>query len=121
MGRQLFENHPLEIPYHRPHQQWLELGVQLGLPGVGLLAWAWWMLWKHRPLRDRSWVEAVHLIFAGSMFLDCTLSTQAGISAFMALLLALHFLGRGPAVGKGGGQSSAAQTEDQSSAAHSKA
>jgi len=121
MGRQLFENHPLEIPYHRPHQQWLELGVQLGLPGVGLLAWAWWLLWKHRPLRDRSWVEAVHLIFAGSMFLDCTLSTQAGISAFMALLLTLHFQGRGPAVGKWEDQSSAAHSKDQSSAAHSKA
>lgn len=93
IGRQLFENHPLEIPYHRPHLQWLEVGVQLGLPGVGLLGWAWWLLWKHRPLQDRSGVEAVHLIFAGSMFLDCTLSTQAGISAFMALLLALHFQG----------------------------
>jgi O-antigen ligase len=112
IGRQLFENHPLEIPYHRPHQQWLELGVQLGLPGVGLLALAWWLLWKHRPLRDRSWVEAVHLIFAGSMFLDCTLSTQAGISAFMALLLALHFQGWGPVDGK---------REDQSGTAHSKA
>jgi hypothetical protein len=78
-------------------------------------------LWKHRPLRDQSWVEAVHLIFAGSMFLDCTLSTQAGISAFMALLLALHFQGRGPAVGKWEDQSSAAHSKDQSSAAHSKA
>lgn len=121
MGRQLFENHPLEIPFHRPHHQWLELGVQLGLPGVGLLAWAWWLLWKHRPLRDRSWIETVHLIFAGSMFLDCTLSTQAGISAFMALLLALHFQGRGTAVGYGADLSSADPSEDQSSDAHSKA
>ena len=91
IGRQLFEDHPLEIPYHRPHQQWLELGVQLGLPGVCLLAWAWWLWWKHRPLKNRVLVEAVHLIFWGSMFLDSTLSTQAGISAFMALPLALHY------------------------------
>lgn len=90
MGRTLFENHPLEIPFHRPHQQWLELAVQLGIPGVVLLAWAWWLLWKNRPTQDRTLVETLHLLFLGSTFLDSTFSTQTGLSAFMALALVLH-------------------------------
>lgn len=91
IGRQLFENHPLEIPFHRPHNQWLELAVQLGIPGMVLLAWAWWLFWKNRPSQHRVLTEIFHLLFLGSTFLDSTLSTQTGISAFMALALVLHY------------------------------
>jgi hypothetical protein len=89
IGRPLFDDHPLEIPFHRPHNQWLEAGVQLGLTGFLGLALAWG-LWVARIWRGKQVLaEALTLIFGLSTLLDCTFSTQAGISAFMGLHLAL--------------------------------
>lgn len=89
VARPLFQNHPLEIPFHRPHNQWLELGVQQGLPALIVALWAWAMWWTSRHNEFQVLWEAMALIWFLSTWLDCTWSTQAGLSAFMGLNLSL--------------------------------
>ncbi len=89
IARPLFQNHPLEIPFNRPHNQWLELGVHLGFPAVliALVAWAFWCNKRYNEFQSL-W-EALTLVWFLSTLVDCTWSTQAGLSAFMSLNLTL--------------------------------
>lgn len=89
VAKPLFQDHPLEIPFHRPHNQWLELGVHLGFPAILLALGAWALWWTKRCLEHQFLWEALTLVWFLSTWLDCTWSTQAGLSAFMGLSLTL--------------------------------
>ncbi|NDA63283.1 MAG: O-antigen ligase domain-containing protein [Chitinophagia bacterium] len=89
VAKPLFKDHPLEIPFNRPHNQWLELGVHLGFPAILISLGAWALWWSKRCLDHQSLWEAMALVWFLSTWLDCTWSTQAGLSAFMGLNLAL--------------------------------
>lgn len=89
IAKPLFQDHPLEIPFHRPHNQWLELGVHLGFPAILLALGAWALWWTKRCQEHQSLWEALTLVWFLSTWLDCTWSTQAGLSAFMGLSLTL--------------------------------
>jgi hypothetical protein len=92
VARPLFQDHSLKIPFHRPHNQWLELGVHGGVPAIllSLAAWAFWWRQRHQNTFQTLW-EALAFIWILSTWLDCTWSTQAGLSAFMGLNLTLLF------------------------------
>lgn len=89
VAKPLFQNHPLEIPFNRPHNQWLELGVHGGVPAILLGLTAWWLWWRRLKFTNQTLWEAMTLIWFLSTWLDCTWSTQAGLSAFMGLNLML--------------------------------
>lgn len=89
VAKPLFKDHPLEIPFHRPHNQWLELGVHLGFPAILLAMGAWALWWTKRCPEHQFLWEALTLVWFLSTWLDCTWSTQAGLSAFMGLNLTL--------------------------------
>jgi len=89
VARPYFQNHPHKIPFNRPHNQWLELGVHQGFPAILIAIFAWMLWWTKRQNEYQHLWEALALIWFLSTWLDCTWSTQAGLSAFMALNLSL--------------------------------
>jgi len=86
-----FHNHPLQIPFRKPHNQFLETAVQLGWTGLLLMLFAWWQLIRQKTIVRQPFYLMIHAIFGLSVLLDCTLSTQAGISAFMGFGLFGNF------------------------------
>ncbi|MFM7910719.1 MAG: hypothetical protein ACKO9W_00950, partial [Bacteroidota bacterium] len=63
-----------------------------GFPAILLALGAWALWWTKRCLDHQSLWEAMALVWFLSTWLDCTWSTQAGLSAFMGLNLILLFV-----------------------------
>lgn len=85
-GRPLFEGQAHGITYDRPHNQFLEVGILLGLIGLALFLAAWWGCIRafDPAFRPLGYLFVV-LIFL-SMWSDSTLATQGGVSFFMIFL-----------------------------------
>jgi hypothetical protein len=85
-GKPLFAQQPHGITYDRPHNQFLEIGILLGLFGVLVFALAWWgSIRAFDPAFRQLGYLFVVLLFM-SMWSDSTLATQGGVSFFMMFM-----------------------------------
>jgi hypothetical protein len=85
-GKPLFAQQPDGITYDRPHNQFLEIGILLGLFGVLVFALAWWgSIRAFDPAFRQLGYLFVVLLFM-SMWSDSTLATQGGVSFFMMFM-----------------------------------
>lgn len=85
-GKPLFAQQPHGITYDRPHNQFLEIGILLGLFGLLGFVLAWWgSVRAFDPAFRLLGYLFVALIFM-SMWSDSTLATQGGVSFFMMFM-----------------------------------
>jgi O-antigen ligase len=82
-GKPLFENQRFNIPFNKPHNQFLETLVKFGLFGLCCFLAIWWYTIKafYPGFRRLAWMFSILLFL--SMWSDSTLATQGGISFFM--------------------------------------
>lgn len=83
-GRPLFEDQRFKIPFQKPHNQFLEMAIKFGLPGLLLLLFVWGAAIKSFNPAFRKLGYLFSLLLFISMWSDSTLGTQGGISFFMA-------------------------------------
>ncbi|MBM3919446.1 MAG: O-antigen ligase family protein [Sphingomonadales bacterium] len=82
-GKPLFAKQPHGITYDRPHNQFLEVGILLGLFGLLFFVFAWWGSIRSFDLAFRQLGYLFVLLLFMSMWSDSTLATQGGVSFFM--------------------------------------
>lgn len=82
-GRPLFEDQRFRIPFQKPHNQFLEIAIKIGLPGLVLMLLVWCFAIKsfNPAFRHLGYLFSALLFL--SMWSDSTLGTQGGISFFM--------------------------------------
>ena len=104
-GKPLFEHQPDGITFDRPHNQFLEIGILLGLVGLIVFVLAWWGCVRAFDLSFRPLGYLFVALLFMSMWSDSTLSTQGGVSffmMFMALFMARPAEESGPVLWKTG-------------------
>jgi O-antigen ligase len=85
-GRPLFVNQQDGITFDRPHNQFLEIGIVLGLLGLLVFVAAWWGCVRAFDPAFRSLGYLFVALLFMSMWSDSTLSTQGGVSFFMMFM-----------------------------------
>lgn len=90
-GRPLFAKQQDGITFDRPHNQFLEIGILLGLLGLLVFVLAWWGCIRAFDPAFRPLGYLFVLLLFMSMWSDSTLSTQGGVSFFM-LFMALFMV-----------------------------
>lgn len=83
-GKPLFLNQRFNIPFQKPHNQFLEIAIQFGILGLVLLLTVWYFTIRsfNPPFRKLGYMFSILLFM--SMWSDSTLGTQGGISFFMS-------------------------------------
>lgn len=85
-GKPLFVNQPHGITYDRPHNQFLEMGILLGLLGLCFFVLAWLGSVRAFDPAFRSLGQLFAVLLFMSMWSDSTLATQGGVSFFMVFM-----------------------------------
>lgn len=82
-GMPLFDDQPYNIPFHKPHNQFLETALKFGLLGLLAFVAIWYLSLRAVYPGFRKLAYLFNLLLFLSMFSDSTLGTQAGITFFM--------------------------------------
>jgi len=82
-GKPLFEDQQYNIPFNKPHNQYLETAVKFGLLGLVFFMAMWYLSLRNVYPGLRKLAYLFNLLLFVSMISDSTLGTQAGITFFM--------------------------------------
>ena len=68
------------------HNQFLQLGIMLGVPAVLLFVWLLWFLWNEGKKRKQILLQGFIFIFVISMLTEAMLESEAGVVFFSFII-----------------------------------